>query len=125
FLFMVMYAPSGMAGIITAHAAPWRAGLLRRLLPGYALANVPAALVLVGLIGVVEMGYHRSLAWDPTQPTELFGVAVNVMQVWPWLVAAVMLVVGLVSLRRAALAIRTCWDEVNRRMHASGQVSHA
>lgn len=116
FLLMVMYAPFGIAGIITVHFAPWRAGLFRRLLPAYGLAVVPTALTLVGLIGVVEMGYHLSLAWNPGQPINLFHVAVNVTRPTPWVVAAGLLVMGLVSLRWAAARVGARWAEVNREL---------
>lgn len=118
FLFMVMYAPYGIAGIIVAHFAPWRARQFHRLLPVYALAAVPAALALIGLISLVEMGYHLSLYWNPSAPIELFYVQLTVTRIWPWVVAAAILAAGLVSLKWAIGLVRARWDEVNRVLNA-------
>lgn len=113
FLFMVLYAPYGIAGVITAHFVPWRAGLMRRLLSVYLLAVVPVVLALVGLISIVEMGYHLSLSWNPSQPIELFYVAVDVTLIWPWVVAAVLLGTGMVSIKWVVGKVSARWDEVN------------
>lgn len=120
FVLMVMYAPMGIAGVIVAHFAPWRAGLLRRLLPAYALAIVPAILTLLGLIGLVEMGYHLSLAYDPSRPIELFTMEVTVTSIWPWVVAVLVFGVGLASLKWAAGRIAVKWGDVNQAMDTEG-----
>lgn len=117
FVFMVMYAPMGIAGIIAMHFAPWRAGLVHRLLPVYALAVVPAILTVVGLIAMIEMGYHLSLAYDPSQPIDLFYMEVNVTNIWPWIVAVIVFGVGITSLKWAAAKIGAVWGEVNKVMH--------
>lgn len=117
FVFMVMYAPMGIAGIIVAHFAPWRAGLVRKLLPVYALAVVPAILTLVGLIAFIEMGYHLSLSYDPSQPIDLFYMQVNVTRIWPWAIALVVFGVGIASLKWTAGKIGSRWADVNKTMH--------
>ncbi len=122
FVLMVMYAPYGIAGVIAAHFAPWRAGLLRRLVPLYALIVVPAILTLVGLIGIIEMGYHLSLSYDPSRPMDLFGTEVNVTNFWPWILALVVFAVGLTSLKWVAAKIGNRWADVNKAMDTQGAV---
>ncbi|MES1941230.1 inner-membrane translocator [Salinisphaera sp. T5B8] len=121
FVFMVMYAPGGIAGVISAHFAPWRAGLMHRLLPGYALALVPALLAIAGLVGVVEMGYQLSLAYDPSQPIDLFYMQVNATSLVAWLVALVVLAGGIAGVLAAARVVRARWADVNRAMATTGE----
>ncbi|ERJ19376.1 inner-membrane translocator [Salinisphaera shabanensis T35B1] len=120
FVFMVMYAPGGIAGVLCVHAAPWRAGHLWRLLPGYLLALVPALLAIAGLVAVVEMGYQLSLAYDPSSPIDLFYMEVNATSLLSWLVALLVLAVGIAGVLGAARVVRARWAEVNRSMQASG-----
>lgn len=118
FLFMVMYAPQGFAGIIAAHFPAWRARQFHRLLPVYALVLVPAILALIGLISVIEMGYHLSLYWNPSAPIELFYVQVNVTHVWPWVVAVAIFVVGVALLKWTSGYVRARWDDINKVLNA-------
>lgn len=118
FVVMVTVAPGGIAGIITAHSGLWRAGLLRRLVPVYALASVPAVLTLAGGVSLVEMGYQLSLAWNPSRPIELLYVSVNVTQVQPWIVAMIVLGVGAGMLGWTVTVIRRRWAQVSQLMQA-------
>ncbi|MES1948692.1 inner-membrane translocator [Salinisphaera sp. C84B14] len=120
FVFMVMYAPGGIAGVIYAHAAPWRAGLLWRLLPSYLLVLLPALLAIAGLVAVVEMGYQLSLAYDPSSPIELFYMQINATSLWSWLVALLGLAVGIAGVLATARVVRARWAGVNRSMQATG-----
>ena len=120
FVFMVMYAPGGIAGVIYAHAAPWRAGLLWRLLPSYLLVLLPALLAIAGLVAVVEMGYQLSLAYDPSSPIDLFYMQINATSLWSWLVALLGLAVGIAGVLATARVVRARWAGVNRSMQATG-----
>lgn len=121
FVFMVMYAPGGLAGIISAHFAPWRAGQLRRLGPVYALAVVPISLTLLGLVAVVEMGYHLSLAYDPTRPIDLFYMEINATSVATWGLALLVLATGIATLKWSSGVIRARWADVERAMNKGGE----
>src|SRR5690606_21600501 len=54
FVFMVMYAPSGLAGIIMQHRPVWRAGKMGRLVVPYLVAAVPALILFFGAAAVIE-----------------------------------------------------------------------
>jgi branched-chain amino acid transport system permease protein len=120
FVFMVMYAPGGIAGLIQSHFAPWRAGLAHRLLLGYALAVLPALLTLAGLVAVIEMGYHLSLAYDPSRPIDLFWMQVNATSLGAWSAALLALAIGSVALKWVVARIQARWDDINKAMEARG-----
>lgn len=118
FVLMVMYVPNGIAGVIVSHFAPWQAGLAHRFAVPYLLAIVPALLALAGLVTMIEMGYHLSLAYDPSRPIELFGMEITATSVAAWVVAVALFAAGLVALRWVAGRIRQRWGEVNQAMDA-------
>jgi branched-chain amino acid transport system permease protein len=61
FLFMVVYAPGGFAGLIMMNLRIAKTGALKRLLPSYAGLAVAMALMLAGAGALVEMIYHLQL----------------------------------------------------------------
>jgi branched-chain amino acid transport system permease protein len=76
FLAVVTFAPAGLAGIVSQHELPMRAGLLHRLALPYLRALLPALLLAGGFILLVEMAFTLSsgqsgparvfwTAWDP------------------------------------------------------------
>jgi len=120
FVLMVMFVPQGIAGVIVAHVAPWRAGLLHRFVVPYALAVVPALLSFVGLVAIIEMGYHLSLSYNPSSPIELFSVEVVATRYLSWAVALLVFAAGIASLRWVTGQIGSRWGDVNRAMDTQG-----
>lgn len=113
FVFIVMFAPQGLAGIIMLHRPAWKAGLMSRLLPSYALAVIPVLLFLGGVVALIEMGYHFRTNYDPSEPMGLFGMKVVVTQVMPWIVAVAVTLVGAVLCRLSFRRINAAWADVD------------
>jgi len=113
FVLMVMFAPQGLAGIVMVHRPVWRAGLMGRLLPAYAVAVVPVLVFLAGIIAMIEMGYHISTNYDASQPMSLYGMQVVATGVMPWLLAVGATVIGTLLCRWAFGRIRAAWGEVD------------
>ena len=121
FVFMVMYAPSGLAGIIMQHRPVWRAGKMGRLVVPYLVAAVPALILFFGAAAVIEMAYHRSASYDPSTPMELFlWDSVVITTVWPWLFAGLAIVIGGAGLRWAIRRFKAVWDEIHEEIAAGG-----
>lgn len=122
FVLMVMFAPSGLAGIIMLHRPVWSAGQLGRLLVPYLVMAIPALLLFFGLSGVIEMAYHRSTSYDPSTPMQLFlwdNVVITTFM--PWLTAVLAIVLGGFGLRWAARRFRVVWDEIHTTIAAGGR----
>jgi len=58
FVLVVMFAPAGLGGLLLMHRPLLAAGTWRRVLPAYALALVPASLLFVGGVLLVETSHH-------------------------------------------------------------------
>jgi branched-chain amino acid transport system permease protein len=114
FLVMVLYAPGGIASILVEHKLVFEAGLLRRLAPSYLVASLPAALLVSGIIALVEMAY--ALVNGPERGTtqlKLLGVPLDGATALSWIGALATLALGLGLLRLAWRGIARRWQDVH------------
>jgi branched-chain amino acid transport system permease protein len=113
FLFMVLNAPGGIASLIQLHRDPWRQGLLRWIWPQYALAALPVALTLAGLIGVVELIYRIAGGVEAGETSwKLFGQAIDATRWQPWALALLLLAAGGAWLEKAWSGVAWQWQMV-------------
>jgi branched-chain amino acid transport system permease protein len=112
FLFMVMYAPGGVASLIMMNVRVAAHGLLKRLLGGYALMTVFAAVALLGFGAMVEMVYHLQLNAALGDELSFLGTALNARAATSWggAIALTLVGAGLFEWARRAFARR--WSEV-------------
>jgi branched-chain amino acid transport system permease protein len=94
FLFMVMYAPGGIASLIMMNVRVAAFGKLRRLLLSYLALALTASVGLAGVGGVVEMIYHLQLNGGVGHDLEFLGVALQTNSWSSWLGAGALLLVG-------------------------------
>ena len=112
FMGMVLWAPNGLAGLIMVHEPVWKAGLMRRLLPSYARAALPALILFLGAMILIEINYHLSLSTDPSAPMKLFKITFSAQSPIPWGLALGLIVIGFFFLRRAIKGVNESWQEV-------------
>ena len=112
FLFMVMYAPGGIASLVMMNLRVALFGKLSRLFGLYAGLFATGLVALVGVAAMIEMIYHLQLntALDSTLP--FMGVELDAKGLASWLGALAIAVVGLVALEflRRRFALR--WGEI-------------
>ncbi|VVD87110.1 putative amino acid transport system permease lipoprotein transmembrane [Pandoraea communis] len=104
FLAVVIFAPGGVAGLISVHVHAWRAGMARALWQPYAAVCVGLALVVGGLIGIVEMTYGARLASDAARAVTQGGSAHAGAVAWG--AAAAVVIGGLVIVTFAGRHLR-------------------
>jgi branched-chain amino acid transport system permease protein len=75
FLFMVMYAPGGVASLIMMNLRLAMYGFLRRLWVSYLALAVTALVTLLGAAAMIEMVYHLQL--NSTLGSELMFMGVR------------------------------------------------
>jgi branched-chain amino acid transport system permease protein len=111
FVLMVMYAPSGVAGLILANLRLASFGRLRPLLRGYLALALSGALALTGASAMVEMLYHLQLN-EALGPVMSFGgVMLDAKGAAAWVGAAVLFAVGAAVFELARRRFRLRWDE--------------
>ena len=116
FMGMVLWAPNGLAGLIMLHEPVWKAGLMKRLLPAYVLAALPALVIFLGAMILIEINYHLSLSIDPTAPVKLFKISFSAHSPIPWVGAIGLIIIGFAFFRRAARRVNQSWQEVTYEM---------
>ncbi len=110
FVLMVMYAPSGVAGLILANLRLAAFGQLRPLLRGYLWLAVASALGLTGASAMVEMLYHLQLNEALGPVMKFGGVMLDAKGAPAWIVAALLLAAGAVAFEVARRRFRARWD---------------
>jgi branched-chain amino acid transport system permease protein len=95
FLFMVMYAPGGIASLIMMNLRVAKYGKLKTLWLSYLRLAGTAIVTLLGAAAMIEMIYHRQL--DSALGSELpfMGVVLDASSVGSWLGAILVFLIGL------------------------------
>ncbi len=112
FLFMVMYAPGGMASLIMMNLRVASFGHLRRLWVAYVGLGVLAVVALLGAGAWIEMVYHLQLnsALGPT--LKYAGITLDALSVRSWFGAGFVLCTALGLFELARRQYRRDWDEI-------------
>lgn len=95
FLFMVMYAPGGIASLIMMNLRVASFGLLRRLWVSYLALGVSALVVLLGAAVMIEMVYHLQLNAALGPMLKFAGIEFNTASLDHWFGAVFVLLTGL------------------------------
>ena len=120
FLMMILFAPGGIASLVTVHKPAWQANATRKLVPSYAAAAAASVILLLGLVALVEMIYHIETQQAQVGSTmKLFGQQVDVAGATPWVVAVALLLVGAALLRFVAKFVSGAWSEVTVAINAA------
>jgi branched-chain amino acid transport system permease protein len=120
FLVIILFSPGGIANLVTVHKPAWRAKLITRLLPSYALAAATGALMLTGFVSLIELLYNHGGGGESGNLVSLFGLEVDADNTVTWIVAVGLFVVGMALFRWALKFVRGAWEEITPQMQASG-----
>jgi branched-chain amino acid transport system permease protein len=123
FIVMVMYAPGGLIGLIFLHVPIWRVGLLRELLVPYARALLPALLVMLGFVLLVELATFTTIGAAQGKKFTIGGHLIDTTAPLPWLIALAALALGALWLRREARGFRQRWDTLIESAKSKGAMS--
>ena len=125
FLFMVVYAPGGLAGLIMMNLRIAKTGALKRLLPSYAGLAVAMALMLAGAGALVEMIYHLQL--DAANGPELpfAGWVLHTDSATTWGVSVALLAIGLLVFETVRRRFALIWGEIQTDMAAAQQAKES
>ena len=95
FLFMVMYAPGGVASLIMMNLRLAAFGMLRRIWVAYLGLFGTAFIILAGAGAMIEMVYHLQLNAALGNELRFMGVMLNAKSFSSWFEAFFVLVTGL------------------------------
>jgi branched-chain amino acid transport system permease protein len=95
FLFMVMYAPGGIASLIMMNLRVAAFGFLRKLWVSYLALAITGLVVLLGAAAMIEMVYHLQLNAALGPELKFLGATLNAKGFNSWFGAGFVLLTGL------------------------------
>ncbi|MFP5466137.1 MAG: branched-chain amino acid ABC transporter permease [Gammaproteobacteria bacterium] len=95
FLFMVMYAPGGIASLIMMNLRVASFGRLREIWVSYLVLGVTALVILLGAGAMVEMIYHLQLDASMGDTVRYLGMELDAKAAGSWFGAAFVTLTGL------------------------------
>ena len=95
FLFMVMYAPGGIASLIMMNLRVAAFGRLRELWVSYLALAATALIVLLGAAAMIEMVYHLKLNAALGPELRFLGTTLNAYSVNSWFGSVFVMLTGL------------------------------
>jgi branched-chain amino acid transport system permease protein len=112
FLFMVMYAPGGIASLIMMNLRVAAFGRLKELWVSYLALAVTAFIVLLGAAAMIEMVYHLKLNAALGPELRFLGMALNAHGLNSWFGSAFVMLtgIGLFEVTRRQFARQ--WGEI-------------
>ena len=125
FLFMVVYAPGGLAGLIMMNLRIAKTGALKRLLPSYAGLGVAMALMLAGAGALVEMIYHLQLDGGNGSQLPFAGWVLHTDSATTWGVSVALLAIGLLVFETVRRRFALIWGEIQTDMAVAQQAKEA
>jgi branched-chain amino acid transport system permease protein len=112
FLFMVMYAPGGVASLIMMNVRVAAFGKLGRIFTAYLALGGTALVMLTGAAAMIEMVYHLQINAALGPKLQFFGVTLDAQGVDSWFGAAFVLVTGIAMFEVARRHFRAQWSVI-------------
>lgn len=112
FLFMVMYAPGGIASLIMMNLRVAAFGRLRELWVSYLALAVTGLVALLGAGGVIEMVYHLQLNAAIGPEVQYLGATLNTRAVESWFGSVFVMLTGIGLFEVTRRRFREHWSEI-------------
>jgi branched-chain amino acid transport system permease protein len=119
FLLIIMFSPGGIANLVTMHKPVWRAQLISRLAPSYALAAATGAVMLLGFVALIEAIYFLK-GGSSGGTMGLLGLSLDPSGAPAWIGIVLLLGVGGALFWWAAGFVKRAWAEISPQLHAKG-----
>jgi len=121
FLMMVLFAPSGIAGVLMMHKPLLERKLLFRLFPSYGLVVLPFCLMTVSGVAIIEMVYRWSSSGYSNPIITMSGMEFDVSRILPWGISILGLLVGGILFRGCLLLAKRSWERISIELDSGGE----
>jgi branched-chain amino acid transport system permease protein len=119
FMFMVMYAPGGIASLIMMNLRVAAHKKLHRLWRWYALLAATALVMLAGFAAIIEMIYARQFGSVGETTVRYLGMTLDSATVMPWLAALFVGFVGFAAFEAVRRRFARVWGTVQEEIEAT------
>jgi len=121
FLLMVLFAPSGIAGILMIHKPIWEGKLFHRLIPSYIIALFACLLMTLSGVAFIEIVYRWSSTGYSNPIMTLSGMTFDVRGFLPWGIPIFGLFVGGFLFMKSLSIVKRSWDRVSIEIASGGE----
>ena len=119
FMFMVMYAPGGIASLLMMNLRVAAHKKLHRLWRWYALLAATAAVMLSGFAALIEMIYARQFGSVGETTARFLGMTLDTATLVPWLCALVVALAGFAAFEAVRRRFAHVWGTVQEEIEAT------
>ncbi|MBW6494311.1 MAG: branched-chain amino acid ABC transporter permease [Burkholderiaceae bacterium] len=121
FVIIVMYSPGGVAALVLMNLRVFKYGLFGRLRDPYLGVLLTGAVLLLGVVMVVEMSYHLSLNVAAGSTMKFMGFTIDTWSRDSWTLAIGMLVAGAVAFEVMRRRFVLEWSAVQELIEAAAE----
>src|SRR4051794_1245211 len=119
FLFMVMYAPGGIASLIMMNVRVAAYKKLHRLWGWYAMLTATALVMLAGFAGLIELVYHLQLAETTGSTVRYLGMTLDTHSAASWLGALAVAALGFAAFEIVRRRFALEWGRIQGEIEAA------
>jgi len=119
FLFMVMYAPGGIASLIMMNVRVAAYKKLHRLWGWYAMLTATALVMLAGFAGLIELVYHLQLAETTGSTVRYLGMTLDTHSAASWLGALAVAAIGFAAFEFVRRRFALEWGRIQGEIEAT------
>lgn len=112
FLFMVMYAPGGVASLIMMNLRVAAFGFFRKLWVSYLALFVTGLVALLGAAAMIEMVYHLQLNAAVSEELQFLGTTLNVKSLNAWVGSVFIMLTSLALFECTRRQFKADWDAI-------------
>jgi branched-chain amino acid transport system permease protein len=114
FLLTVLYAPSGLAGLILRHEPVWKTDfrLLEKMVVPYLSALITLLIAAGGIIGLIEMINFAVDEYSEGTIISIYGIAVETTSFISWLTFGIIALIGIGLCRLTFPFVTRNWNDV-------------
>jgi branched-chain amino acid transport system permease protein len=113
FILIVMYAPGGVASLLMLNVRLIKYKRFAAVGPKLAAISAASLVILVGVVMMIEMLYHLTLDAANGTVMKRFGGMIDTATALPWIVASVLVIVGVVAFRMLQPGFQQAWSDAN------------
>jgi branched-chain amino acid transport system permease protein len=114
FLLTILYAPTGIAGLILRHEPVWKTDfrLLGKMVFPYLSALISILLAVGGIIALIEMINHVADEYSEGSIINIYGIAADTTSFIPWLAFIIIALLGIGLCRLTFPIVNRNWDDI-------------
>jgi len=113
FMVMVLFAPSGIAGILMLHKPVWQRKLLRRIILSYIVALFSCFVITLSGIGLIEIIFHWSSTGYTNSVMTVYGIKFDAKGFLPWAITFAGIILGGYFFKKSLSNVKKNWSLVS------------